>query len=154
KKGNAHYAWRTQQVLALIQADLGQQEKSLEHFRKALEAYPVKTYSEPAKHCYFQHLANQAADKVWGLRGVEEAEKFILKLFKESPKSQYFYESWWQEQYTAKGQNARYKPLLREVMKVYDSKIETDKENADLYRGYRRQIKLELESGPAPEEKT
>jgi predicted esterase len=154
KKNNAAYAWRVQQVLALIQADLGKQEKSLEHFRKAMDAYPVKTYSEPSKHSYFQHLANQTAGKVWELRGVEEAEKFILKLFKESPKFQYFYESWWKEQYAAKGQDARYRPLLGEVMKGYEAKIETDKENGDLYRAYRRQLKVDMESGGEPEERT
>jgi RNA polymerase sigma factor (sigma-70 family) len=151
KKNNSAYAWRVQQLLALIQADLGHQDKSLEHFRKALDAYPDKTYSEPSKHSFFQHLANEAAAKVWELHGVEEAEKFILKLFKESHKFQYFYDSWWREQYAAKGQDARFRPLLLEVIKVYEAKAESDKENGDLYRTYRRQLKVDLESGGEPE---
>src|SRR5207245_10899383 len=59
KKGNAAYLWRCQQVLGMIQLDLKDPKKALEHYQRALETYPAKTYEEPSKHSYYQHLANQ-----------------------------------------------------------------------------------------------
>src|SRR5438445_10406628 len=93
-KGNAAYLWRCQQVLGTIQLDLKDPNKALEHYQRALEAYPAKTYEEPSKHRYYQHIANQTAGIVWDQKGMEEAEKTILKLLEDSHKFQYFFAGW------------------------------------------------------------
>ncbi|HEV3119520.1 MAG TPA: sigma-70 family RNA polymerase sigma factor [Gemmataceae bacterium] len=153
KKGNAAYTWRAHQVLGKIQVDLKDSKKGLEHYKLALEAYPDKTYEEPSKHGYYQHLANEMAGVVWDHKGMEDAEKTIVKLFEESPRFQFFFSSWWESKYAEAGQSKRLKPLLQKVMKIYADKAEKDKENGDLYRKYRRQLKMELESQPEPEER-
>jgi RNA polymerase sigma factor (sigma-70 family) len=154
KKGNAAYLWRCQQVLGTIQLDLKNPKKALEHYERALEAYPAKTYEEPSKHGYYQHLANETAGIIWNLKGMEEAEKTILKLLEDSPKFQYFFAAWWQEKYAEAGQSKRFKPLLQKVVQIYAGKAEKDKENGDLYRKYRRELKIQLEAEPASEERS
>jgi RNA polymerase sigma factor (sigma-70 family) len=154
KKGNAAYLWRCHQVLGAIQLDLKDPKKALDHYQRALEVYPAKTYEEPSKHSYYQHLANETAGIVWEQKGVEEAEKTILKLLADAPQFQYFYSAWWQEKYAAAGQTKRLKPLLQKVLQIYADKAEKDKENGDLYRKYRRELKRELETEPAVEERS
>jgi RNA polymerase sigma factor (sigma-70 family) len=151
-KGKRDYLWRAQQVLGHIQWDLGQKEKGLEHYKAALEQYPAKAYDDPAKHSSFQHVANQAAGRVWDLQGAEAAEKFILDLFGKAPQFQYFFEPWWEEQYRERQEPARYKPLLRKVVALYDAKAAKDKNNAGLYRTYRDRLKKDLDSRPETKE--
>jgi RNA polymerase sigma factor (sigma-70 family) len=153
RKDDAAYTWRAQQLLGRLQVDLKEPDKALAHYRKALSAYPSPTYDEPSKQSSFQHLANETAGVLWRHKGVEEAEKFILQLFAESPKFQYYFHPWWKEHYAEAKEEGRERALVEKVLKIYQDKASKDKDNADLYRKYRRQLQGELRPEPGVQEK-
>jgi RNA polymerase sigma factor (sigma-70 family) len=152
-KDEPAYVWRAQQLLGRVQADLKHPDKALEHYQLALKAYPATDYEEPSKHSSFQHLANEAAGVVWRHRGAADAEKFILQVFAESPQFQYFFRPWWTDRYTEAREPARERALMDRVVKAYADKGIKDADRAEIYRRYGRELKAQLETEPAVEER-
>jgi tetratricopeptide (TPR) repeat protein len=127
-KGNEEYEWRICHLLSVMCADMGDKEKAGQYMDQCLETYPFVDYGDPSKFSKFHHLVNQRAGMIWDEEGAEAAENFFLDKLENDKRCEYFFQSWWNEEYNRRKQTQRLEPFLEKVKNAYQARMKKNPE--------------------------
>jgi tetratricopeptide (TPR) repeat protein len=141
KPPSADLAWRADALLARIAADRGEAALAMERIDRAIEAYPVKTYAQPANHSFFQHLVNEKAMLIWEQQGPDAAIEYVAGMLATDRRFDYFFSGPWRKRLSGPENLDRADRMRRSVIEAYERRAEEFPDVAEAAAGYARELR-------------
>lgn len=115
--------WRFWLVMAELAEARGDTESATKWTYNAMHRYPQKSYPEPAKHSFYQHLLNRVAEYWWSSEGRDEAIQNVIMSLEADRQLQTLDVEWWLDRIKEDGGDADFqRRFLERIIQAYDKR--------------------------------
>jgi tetratricopeptide (TPR) repeat protein len=117
--------WRFWLVMSELAEAKGDSESATKWAYNAMHQYPQRTYVDPAKHSFYQHLLNHVAKYSWIKNGRDIAVQEAITCLENDKRLQALEVEWWLERIVQDGGDADFqRRFLERVIQAYDKRAE------------------------------
>jgi hypothetical protein len=126
--------WRMHDLLALMLVDEGRRKEAHRELDAALESYPEKSYADPTKQSFFQHLVNRKAMLLWDDEGPDAALAFATGRLASDTRCHYFFPLPWIQRLKAEKNAAAWSMVRTAAIEAYERRARTFPAEAEAIR--------------------